>query len=197
MCFLPVLRPEVKVVGVMETFSIRTYSSTLCLLGLLLPMTLTPQQATVNPCLHWRLPNTHRQVWLNLLWGHCSFLLGPGAQTFICALQESAKGKGENVWYSHPNVEFQRIERRDKKALLSEQCKEIKENNRMGKTRDLFKKVRDIKGIFHAKMGTIKDRNSEDLTEAEDIKKKWQAYIEELYKKCFNDWITTMVWSLT
>ena len=84
-------------VGVMETFSISTYSSTLCLLGLLLRMTLTPQQATVNPCLHLRLPNTYRQVWLNLLWGHCSFLLGPGAQTFICALQESAKGKGENV----------------------------------------------------------------------------------------------------
>ena len=81
------------------------------------------------------------------------------------------------------NAEFQRIARRDKKAFLSDQCKEIAENNRMGKTRDLFKKIRCTKGIFHAKMGTIKDRNSMDLTEAEDIKKRWQEYTEELYKK--------------
>ena len=81
------------------------------------------------------------------------------------------------------NAEFQRIARRDKKAFLSDECKEIEENNRMGKTRDLLKKIRDTKGIFHAKMGSIKDRNSMDLTEAEDIKKRWQEYTEELYKK--------------
>ena len=81
------------------------------------------------------------------------------------------------------NAEFQRTERRDKKAFLSDQCKEAEENNRMGKTRDLFKKIRDTKGTFHAKMGSIKDRNGMDLTEAEDIKKKWQEYTEKLYKK--------------
>ena len=85
-------------------------------------------------------------------------------------------------WYSHLNAEFQRIARRDKKAFLSDQCKEIENNNRMGKTRDLFKKIRDTKGTFHAKMGTIKDRNAMDLTEAEDIKERWQKYTE-LYKK--------------
>ena len=85
--------------------------------------------------------------------------------------------------YSHLNAEFKRISKRDKKAFLSEQCKEIEENNRRGKTRDLFKKIRDIEGTFHAKMGTIKDRNGMDLTEAEDIKKRWQEYTEELYKK--------------
>ena len=90
------------------------------------------------------------------------------------------------------NAEFQRIARRDKKAFLSDQCKEIEENSRMGKTRDLFKKIRDIKGIFHAKMGTIKDRNGVDLTEAEDIKKRWQEYTE-LYKKIFKTKIITMV----
>ena len=85
------------------------------------------------------------------------------------------------------NAEFQKIARRDKKAFLSDQCKEIEENNRMGKTRDLFKKIRDTKGIFQAKMCTIKDRNIMDLTEAEDIKKKWQEYTEELYKKDLHD----------
>ena len=85
------------------------------------------------------------------------------------------------------NAEFQRIARRDKKAFLSDQCKEIEGNNRMGKTRDLFKKIRDTKGTFHAKMGTIKDRNGMDLTEGEDIKKRWQEYTEELYKKDLND----------
>ena len=85
------------------------------------------------------------------------------------------------------NAEFQRIARRDKKAFLSNQCKEIEENNRMGKTRDLFKKIRDTKGTFHAKMGSIKDRNGMDLTEAEDIKKRWQPYTEELYKKYLHD----------
>ena len=89
------------------------------------------------------------------------------------------------VWYSHShlNAEFQRIARRDKKAFLSEQSKEIKETNRMGKTRDLFKKIRDTKGTFHAKMGSIKDRSSMDITEAKDIKKRWQEYTEKLYKK--------------
>ena len=93
------------------------------------------------------------------------------------------KGKGEKYKYTHLNAEFQRIARRDKKDFLRSQCKEIEENNRMGKARDLFKKIRNNKGIFHAKMGSIKDRNGMDLTEAEDIKKRWQEYTEELYKK--------------
>ena len=100
----------------------------------------------------------------------------------IAEKRRDAKGKGEKERYTHLNVEFQRIARRHKKAFLSKQCKEIKENNRIGKTRDFFKKIRDTKGTFHAKMGTIKDRNSMDLTEAEDIK-RWQEYIEEVYKK--------------
>ena len=98
-----------------------------------------------------------------------------------------AKGKGEKERYSHLNAEFQRIARRDKKAFLSNQCKKIEENDRMGKTRDLFKKIRDTKGTFHAKVGTIKDRNGMDLTEAENIKKRWQEYTEELYKKDLHD----------
>ena len=93
------------------------------------------------------------------------------------------KGKGEKKRYTHLNAEFQRIARREKKAFFSDQCKEIEENNRMGKTRDLFKKIRDTKETFHAKMGTIKDRNGMDLRKAEDIKKSWQEYTEELYKK--------------
>ena len=93
------------------------------------------------------------------------------------------KGKGEKERYTHLNAEFQRIARRDKKAFLSDQCKEIEENNRMGRTRGLFKKIRDTKGPFHTKMSTIKDRNGMDLTEAEDIKRRWQEYTEELYKK--------------
>ena len=97
------------------------------------------------------------------------------------------KGKGEKERYTHLNAEFQRIARRDKKAFLSDQCKEIEENNRMGKTRDLFKKIRDTKRIFHAKMGTIKDRNGMDLTEAEDTKKRWQEYTEDLHKKDLHD----------
>ena len=97
--------------------------------------------------------------------------------------EREAKSKGEKERYSHLNAEFQRIARRDKKAFLSDQCKEAEENNRMGKTRDLFKKIRDTKGIFHAKMVSVKDRNGMDLTEAEDIKKRWQEYTEELYKK--------------
>ena len=101
----------------------------------------------------------------------------------IAEKRREAKAKGEKEIYTHLNAEFQRIARRDKKAFLSDQCKEIEENNRMGKIRDLFKKIRDTKGIFHAKMGTIKDRNGMDLTKAEDFKKEWQEYIEELYKK--------------
>ena len=97
------------------------------------------------------------------------------------------KGKGEKERYSHLNAEFQRTARRDKKAFLSDQCKETEENNRMGKTRDLFKKIRDTKGTFHTKMDTIKDRNSMDLTEAEEIKKRCQEYTEELYKKDLHD----------
>ena len=97
--------------------------------------------------------------------------------------RRGAKGKGEKERYTHLNAEFPGRARRDKKAFLSEQCKEIKENNRMGKTRDLFKKIRDTKGTFHGKMDTKKDRNGMDLTEAEDIKKRWQEYTEELYKK--------------
>ena len=96
--------------------------------------------------------------------------------------RREVKGKGAKGRYTHLNAEFQRVARRDKKAFLSDQCKEIEENNRMGKTRDLFKKIRDTKGTFHAKMGTIKDRNDKDLTEAEEIKKTWQEYTEELYK---------------
>ena len=108
-------------------------------------------------------------------------------------LRREAKGKGEKEKYTHLNVEFQRIARRDKKAFLSDQCRDIEENNRMGKNRDLFKKIRDTKGTFHAKMDSIKDRNSLDLTETEDIKKRWQEYTEELYKKIFMTQIITMI----
>ena len=101
--------------------------------------------------------------------------------------RRDAKGKGEKERYTHVNAEFQRIGRRDKKDFLSDQCKEIEENNRMGKTGGLFKKIRDTKGTFHAKMGSIKDRNGMDLTEAEDIKKRWQEYTEEIYKKDLHD----------
>ena len=101
----------------------------------------------------------------------------------IAVKRREAKSKGEKERYSHLNAEFQRIARRDKKAFLSNQRKEIEENNKMGKTRDLFKKIRDIKGTFHAKMGLIKDRTGMDLTEAEDIKKRWQEYTEEKKKK--------------
>ena len=94
----------------------------------------------------------------------------------IAVHRREGKGIGEKERYTHLNAEFQRIARRDKKAFLSDQCKEIEENNRMGKSRDLFKKIRDTKGTFHAKMGSIKDRNGMDLTEAEDIKKRWQEY---------------------
>ena len=105
----------------------------------------------------------------------------------IAVKRREAKSKGEKERYSHLNADFQRIARRDKKAFFSDQCKEIEENDRMGKTRDLFKKIRDTKGTFHAKMGSIKDRNGMELTEAEDIKKRWQEYTEELYKKDLQD----------
>ena len=98
-----------------------------------------------------------------------------------------AKGKGEKERYTQLNSEFQRIARRDKKVFLGDQCKEVEEKSRMGKTRDLFQKIRDTMGTFHAKMGTIKDRNGMDLTEAEDIKKRWQEYTGELYKKDLHD----------
>ena len=111
----------------------------------------------------------------------------------IAEKRREVKGKGEKERYTHLNAEFQRIARRDKKAFLSDQFKEIEENNRMGKTRDLFKKIRDTKGTYHAKMGSIKDRNGMDLTEAEDIKKRWQEYTEQLYKKIFMTQITMMV----
>ena len=104
----------------------------------------------------------------------------------IAVKRREAKSKGEKERHTHLNAKFQRIGRRDKKAFLSDQCKEIEENNRMGKTRDLFKKIRDTKETFHAKMGSIMVRNGMDLTEAEDIKKRWQEYIEELYKKRFS-----------
>ena len=107
--------------------------------------------------------------------------------------KREVKSKGEEERYTPLNEEFQRIARGHKKAFLSNQCEKIEENNRMGKTRDLFKKIRDTKGIFHAKMGTIKDKNGRDLTEAEDIKKRWQEYTEEICKKDLNDPVTTMV----
>ena len=105
----------------------------------------------------------------------------------IAVKRREVKSKGEKERYKHLNAEFQRVARRVKKAFLSDQCKEIEENNRMGKTRDLFKKMRDTKGTYHAKMGSIKDRNGLHLTEAEDIKKRWQQYMEELYKKDLHD----------
>ena len=108
-----------------------------------------------------------------------------GLQTPV--LRREAKSKGKKERYTHLNAEFQRIARKDKKAFFSDQCKEIEENNRMGKTRDFFKKIRNTKETFHAKMGTIKDRNGMDLTEAVDIKKRWQEYTEELYKKDLHD----------
>ena len=104
----------------------------------------------------------------------------------VAVKRREEKSKGEKERYKHLNAEFQRIARREKKAFLSDQCNEIEENNRMGKTRDLFKKIRDTKGTFHAKMGSIKDRNGIDLTEAE-VNKRWQGYTEELYKKDLHD----------
>ena len=142
---------------------------------------------------------SHIHNWvLFLLWLHLFILCGvisplipssildtyqPAEALQIAVKRREVKSKGEKERYKHLNAEFQRIARRDKKAFCSDQCKEIEANNRMGKTRDLFKKIRDTKGTFHAKIGSIKDRNGMDLTEAEDIKKRWQEYTEELYKK--------------
>ena len=114
-----------------------------------------------------------------------------GGLTNSCEKKRSEKQRKKR--YKYLNAEFQKIARRDKKAFLSDQCREIEENNRMGKTTDPFKKIRDTKGTFHAKVGSIKDRNGMDLTEAEDSKKKWQEYTEELYKKDLHDQIITMV----
>ena len=111
----------------------------------------------------------------------------------IALKRREVKGKGEKERYTHLNAEFQRIEWRDKKAFLSDQCKEIEENNRMGKTRDLFNKIRDTKGTFYAKLGSIKDRNGMDLTEAEDTKKRWQEYQKNYTKKIFMTQKITMV----
>jgi len=122
----------------------------------------------------WKI-NAKKQKWLS------------GEALKIAVKRREVKSKGEKKRYKHLNAEFQRIARSDKKAVLSNQCKEIEENNRMGKTRDLFKKIRDTKGIFHAKLSSIKDRNGMDLTEAEDIKKRWQEYTEKLYKKDLHD----------
>ena len=115
----------------------------------------------------------------------------------IAKKRREGKGKGERERYSQLNVEFQRIARRDKKAFFNEQRKELEEDNRMGKTGDLFKKIRDTKGTFHAKMGTIKDKNGMDLTEAEGIKKRWQEYTEQLYRKDLHDPDNMMMSSLT
>ena len=117
----------------------------------------------------------------------------PAEALQIAEKRRKVKSKGEKERYTHLNAEFQRIAKRDKKACLSNQCKEIGENNRMGKIRDLFKKIRNAKGTFHVKMGSIKDRNGMDLAEAEDIKKRWQEYTEELYKKDLHDQKTMMV----
>ena len=119
------------------------------------------------------------------------WLSGEALQTAV--KRREAKSKREKERYKHLNAEFLRLARRDKKAFFSDQCKEIEEKKRMGKTRDLFKKIRDTKGTFHAKMGSIKDRNDLDLTEAEDIKKRLQEYMEELYKKIFTTQIIMMM----
>ena len=111
----------------------------------------------------------------------------------IAVKRREVKSKGEKDRYKHLNEEFQRITRRDKKAFFSDQCKEIEENNRMGKTRNIFKKIRDTKGTFHAKMGSIKDRNGMNITEAEDIKKRWQEDTEKLYKKMSTTQIKMMM----
>ena len=115
----------------------------------------------------------------------------------IAVKRREVKSKGGKERYTHLNAEFQRIARRDKKAFLSDQCRETEENKRMGKTGDLFKKIRDTKGTFYAKMGSIKDRNGRDLTEAEDIKKRWQVYTENCTRKTFTTQIIMMVCSLT
>ena len=147
----------------------------------------------------WRFLTLYRKQWLKTIprrqkCKKANWLPVEALQTTV--ERREAKGKGKKERYTHLNVEFQRIARGDKKAFLDDQCKEMEENNRIGKTRDLFKKIRDTKGTFHAKMGTIKDRNGMDLTKAADIK-RWQEYTEQLHKNIFMTQITTMVWSLT
>ena len=135
-------------------------------------------------CRNWRFLCLYRETKTIPMEKKCKkakWLFGEVLQ--IAVKIREVKSKGEKERYKHLNAELQRIGRRYKKAFFSDQCKEIEENNRMGKTRDLFKKIGDTKGTFHAKMGSIKDRNDMDLTEAEDIKKRWQEYTEELYKK--------------
>ena len=150
---------------------------------------------SVLPPSHWiTLANYLISLYLFFHGKECKkakWLSGEALQ--IAVKRREVKSKGERERYIHLNTEFQRIARRDKKAFLRDQCKEIEENNRMGKARDLFKKIRDTKGTFPAKMGSIKDRNGMDLTEAEDIKKRWQQYTEELYKNIFMTQITRMV----
>ena len=141
------------------------------------------------------VPDTVRETWIKTIpkKKKCKKAKGLSEEALqIAEKRREAKGKGEKERYTHLNAQFQRIAKRDKKAFPSDQGKEIEENNRMEKTRDLFKKIRDTKGTFHAKMGTIKERSGMDLTEAEDIKKRWQEYTEELYKKIFMIQITTM-----
>ena len=163
------------------------------LLGFLLPWTwgissrLLPQSIAAVPYLgHGVAPLGHASVLSKAKW-----LSEEALQ--IAVKRREVESKAEKERYTHLNAEFQRIARRERKAFLSNQCKEIEENNRMGKTRDLFKKIRDKKETFHAKMGSIKDRNGMELTNAEDIKKRWQEYTEELYKKIFMTQILTMV----
>ena len=121
------------------------------------------------------------------------FWLGSEEALQVAVKRRAVKRKGEKERYTHLNAAFQRIARRDKKTLLSDQCKEIEGNNRMGKTKDHFKRIRDTKGTFQAKMGSIKNRNGMDLTEAEDIKKRWQEYTEEVYKKDLQTQLITML----
>ena len=144
----------------------------------------------------WEVPDIIRETGIKTIsmekkCKKAKWLSGEALQ--IAVKRRELKSQGEKERYKHLNAEFQRRAKRDKKAFLGDQCKEIEENNRMGKSRDLFKKVRDTKGTFHAKMGSIKDKNGMDLTEAEDIKKRWQEYTKNYTKKIFTTQIITMV----
>ena len=143
----------------------------------------------------WTKVRSTRRWWSKKKYKKAKWLFEEALQ--IAEKRRHMKGNGEKERYAHLNAECQRTARRDKTAFLSDQCKEIEENNRMGKTRDRFKKTRDTKGTFQAKMGTIKDRNGMDLTEAEDTKKRWQNTQKNCTKKVLMTWTTTMVWSLT
>ena len=155
--------------------------------------------------LAWKIPWTEvsdvvQEAWIKIIpmekkWKQAKWLSEEALQVAVKRREVKTKGKQEK--YKHLNAEFQRIARRDKKVFISDQCKEIEENNKMGKTRDLFKKIRDTKRTFHAKMGSIKDRNGMELTVAENIKKRWLDYIEELYKEDLHEPDIRMVWSLT